>query len=306
MSDWLANDDRPEASGLLYGLAAYGLWGVFPAFFTLLAPAGAPEVLAHRVVWTVVLMLMVLAVIGRFGDLRTISGRTWLLLTCASALISTNWLIYIVAVNSDHVVDAALGYFITPLVSVVLGVMLFAERLNPWQIVAVLLAIAAVVLLSTGVGGLPLIGIGLAISFGLYGAVKKVIDVDPRVSVAVETAIAAPFAVGYLVVLQLTGDSDFLNHGPAHILLMVLCGPVTAIPLLCFAAAAQRLAMVTLGLLQYLTPSMQMIWGVVVNDEPMPPARWLGFALIWIALGIFTTDAIFRTYGNRPGTLQAS
>jgi chloramphenicol-sensitive protein RarD len=263
-------------------------------------------VLAHRVVWTVVLMLMVLAVIGRFGDLRTISGRTWLLLTCASALISTNWLIYIVAVNSDHVVDAALGYFITPLVSVVLGVMLFAERLNPWQIVAVLLAIAAVVLLSTGVGGLPLIGIGLAISFGLYGAVKKVIDVDPRVSVAVETAIAAPFAVGYLVVLQLTGDSDFLNHGPAHILLMVLCGPVTAIPLLCFAAAAQRLAMVTLGLLQYLTPSMQMIWGVVVNDEPMPPARWLGFALIWIALGIFTTDAIFRTYGNRPGTLQAS
>jgi chloramphenicol-sensitive protein RarD len=306
VSDWLANDDRPEASGLLYGLAAYGLWGVFPAFFTLLAPAGAPEVLAHRVVWTVVLMLMVLAVIGRFGDLRTISGRTWLLLTCASALISTNWLIYIVAVNSDHVVDAALGYFITPLVSVVLGVMLFAERLNPWQIVAVLLAIAAVVLLSTGVGGLPLIGIGLAISFGLYGAVKKVIDVDPRVSVAVETAIAAPFAVGYLVVLQLTGDSDFLNHGPAHILLMVLCGPVTAIPLLCFAAAAQRLAMVTLGLLQYLTPSMQMIWGVVVNDEPMPPARWLGFALIWIALGIFTTDAIFRTYGNRPGTLQAS
>jgi chloramphenicol-sensitive protein RarD len=303
VSDWLANDDRPEASGLLYGLAAYGLWGVFPAFFTLLAPAGAPEVLAHRVVWTVVLMLMV---IGRFGDLRTISGRTWLLLTCASALISTNWLIYIVAVNSDHVVDAALGYFITPLVSVVLGVMLFAERLNPWQIVAVLLAIAAVVLLSTGVGGLPLIGIGLAISFGLYGAVKKVIDVDPRVSVAVETAIAAPFAVGYLVVLQLTGDSDFLNHGPAHILLMVLCGPVTAIPLLCFAAAAQRLAMVTLGLLQYLTPSMQMIWGVVVNDEPMPPARWLGFALIWIALGIFTTDAIFRTYGNRPGTLQAS
>jgi chloramphenicol-sensitive protein RarD len=306
VSDWLANDDRPEASGLLYGLAAYGLWGVFPAFFTLLAPAGAPEVLAHRVVWTVVLMLMVLAVIGRGGDLRTISGRTWLLLTCASALISTNWLIYIVAVNSDHVVDAALGYFITPLVSVVLGVMLFAERLNPWQIVAVLLAIAAVVLLSTGVGGLPLIGIGLAISFGLYGAVKKVIDVDPRVSVAVETAIAAPFAVGYLVVLQLTGDSDFLNHGPAHILLMVLCGPVTAIPLLCFAAAAQRLAMVTLGLLQYLTPSMQMIWGVVVNDEPMPPARWLGFALIWIALGIFTTDAIFRTYGNRPGTLQAS
>ncbi len=306
MSDRLANADRPEASGLLYGFAAYGLWGVFPAFFNLLAPAGAPELLAHRVVWTVLLMLLVLAVIGRFGDLRAITGRTWLLLTFASALISTNWLIYIVAVNSDHVVDAALGYFITPLVSVVLGVVLFAERLNPWQIVAVSLATAAVVLLSTGVGGLPLIGIGLAISFGLYGAVKKVIDVDPRVSVAVETAIAAPFAVGYLVVLQQTGDSDFLNHGPAHIVLMVLCGPVTAIPLLCFAAAAQRLALVTLGLLQYLTPAMQMIWGVVVEHEPMPPARWLGFALIWIALGIFTTDALSRAYRRRTGTLLPS
>jgi chloramphenicol-sensitive protein RarD len=306
VSDRLANADRPEASGLLYGFAAYGLWGVFPAFFNLLAPAGAPELLAHRVVWTVLLMLLVLAVIGRFGDLRAITGRTWLLLTFASALISTNWLIYIVAVNSDHVVDAALGYFITPLVSVVLGVVLFAERLNPWQIVAVSLATAAVVLLSTGVGGLPLIGIGLAISFGLYGAVKKVIDVDPRVSVAVETAIAAPFAVGYLVVLQQTGDSDFLNHGPAHIVLMVLCGPVTAIPLLCFAAAAQRLALVTLGLLQYLTPAMQMIWGVVVEHEPMPPARWLGFALIWIALGIFTTDALSRAYRRRTGTLLPS
>lgn len=297
--------DRPDASGLIYGLAAYGLWGVFPAFFNLLAPAGAPEVLAHRVVWTVVLMVVVLAVIGRLRDLRAITGRTWFLLTCASALISTNWLIYIVAVNSDHVVDAALGYFITPLVSVVLGVVFFGERLNRFQIVALVLATGAVVLLSSGVGGLPWIGIGLALSFGLYGAVKKVLPVDPRVSLTAETALAAPFAIGYLVVLQVTGDSDFLNHGPAHALLMLLCGPVTAIPLLCFGAAAQRVPLVTLGLLQYLTPAMQLVWGVAVENEPMPPARWLGFALIWAALAIFTTDALSRAYRRRTGTLQA-
>jgi chloramphenicol-sensitive protein RarD len=263
-------------------------------------------VLAHRVIWTVVLMAIVLTIIGRLGDLRAISGRTWLLLTCASALISTNWLIYIVAVNSDHVVDAALGYFITPLVSVVLGVMLFGERLNRFQVFAVLLATAAVVLLSTGIGGLPLIGIGLALSFGLYGAVKKVVPTDPRVSLTVETAIAAPFAAVFLVVLQLNGDAAFTNHGPWHTVLLLLCGPVTAIPLLCFGAAAQRLPLVTLGLLQYLTPAMQMIWGVVVEHEPMPPARWLGFALIWIALAIFTADALSRAYRRRTGNLLPS
>lgn len=295
-----------DTGGLLYGLAAYGLWGVFPAFFTLLAPSGAPEILAHRVVWTLLLMVVVLLVVRRIGDLRTITRRTWLLLALASVLISTNWLIYIWAVNTGDVVDAALGYFITPLVSVVLGVVLFGERLNRIQMAAVLLAATAVILLASGGGGQPWIGVGLALSFGMYGAVKKVVPTDPRVSVAVETAIAAPFAVAYLVLLQFNGDGDFTNHGGGHAALMMLCGPVTALPLLCFAAAAQRLPLVTLGLLQYLTPSMQMIWGVLVNHEPMPPARWLGFALIWGALAIFSADAISRTYRNRPGTLHPS
>lgn len=296
----------PERRGLLYGVAAYGLWGVFPFFFTLLAPAGAPEILAHRIVWTVALLVLVLAVIGRLGELRTIDRRTWGLLVCASALISTNWLVYIWAVNSGNVVDAALGYFITPLVNVVLGVVLFAERLNRVQLLALALATAAVVLLSTGLGGPPLIALGVALSFGLYGAVKKVVPTDPRVSVAVETAIAAPFALAYLVFIQFNGDADFVNHGAAHTVLMMLCGPVTAVPLLCFAAAAQRLPLVTLGLLQYLTPSMQLTWGVLVDHEPMPPARWAGFALIWIALAIFSADALSRARRGRTGTLQAS
>ena len=295
-----------DGSGLLYGFAAYGLWGVFPAFFNLLAPAGAPEVLAHRIVWTVLLMAALLVAIRRTRDLRAITGHTWLLLTFASALISTNWLIYIYAVNSDHVVEAALGYFITPLVSVVLGVVFFGERLNRTQRIALLLAAAAVLLLTVGVGGPPLIAIGLALSFGVYGAVKKVVPTDPRVSAAVETAVAAPFAIAYLAFLQLSGNSEFTNHGTAHAVLLLLCGPVTAVPLLCFAAAAQRLPLVTLGLLQYLTPSMQLVWGVLVDHEPMPPLRWLGFALIWIALAIFSTDALSRARRGHPGTLQAS
>jgi chloramphenicol-sensitive protein RarD len=299
-----------DSRGLLYGLGAYASWGVFPAFFPLLKPAGAVEILAHRVVWTLALMAVILVLGRQVAAVCRISRRTWLLLGCASALISTNWVIYIYAVNSGHVVDAALGYFVTPLVSVVLGVVFFAERLNRAQGVALLIAVAAVVLFSAGVGGVPLVALGLALSFGLYGAVKKIVPVDPRVSVAMETAIAAPFALGYLVFLQSSGAAHFTNHGSGHIALMLLCGPVTAIPLLLFGAAAQRIPLVTIGLLQYLTPSMQMTWGLVVGNEPMSATRWAGFALIWLALAVFTADVVSRTYrshsDSRTGTLHAS
>ena len=288
-----------DASGLLFGLGAYGIWGVFPAYFPLLKPAGPGEILAHRVVWTLAFMAVLLLVMRRLGDLRGIDRRTWLLLACASVLISTNWLIYIYAVNSHQVVDAALGYYINPLVSVLLGVVIFRERLNRVQLIALLIAVAAVVLLALGTGGHPLIALGLAFSFGLYGAVKKVVRVDPRVSVTVETAIAAPFAVVYLVGLQLSGASQFTNHGPGHVALMLVCGPVTAVPLLFFAAAAQRLPLVTIGLLQYLTPSMQLTWGLLVGNEPMSANRWTGFALIWLALAIFTLDGLRRARVGR-------
>jgi chloramphenicol-sensitive protein RarD len=275
------------------------MWGLFPAFFPLLKPAGAFEILAHRIVWCFVLMVVVVAAVRRLGDLRAITPRTWLLLTIASALISVNWVIYIYAVNNGHVVDAALGYFINPLVTVALGLVVFRERLNFAQCAALVIAIGAVAVLTVEVGALPVIGLGLALSFGLYGAVKKVVPTDPRVSVGVEAAIATPFALVFLVLLQLRAEATFTEHGGGHIVLMLMAGVLTALPLLFFAAAAQRLPMVTLGLLFYLTPAMQLTWGVLVGHEPMPPARWFGFGLIWLALAVFTVDALVRARVDR-------
>jgi chloramphenicol-sensitive protein RarD len=235
----------------------------------------------------------------RPSDLSSLTRRTWLLLTAASVLISVNWLVYVWAVSNGHVVDAALGYFINPLVTVLIGVLFFGERLHRAQLAAVLIAAAGVAVLTVAAGGVPAIALVLALSFGLYGAVKKVVPVDPRVSVGVEAGIAAPFAIVFIVVLTLHGGAQFANNGAGHAALMILCGPVTAIPLLCFAAAAQRLPLVTLGLLQYMTPSLQMIWGVAVGHEPMPPARWAGFALIWVALAVFSADLLSRTRRTR-------
>ena len=281
-------------SGLLYGAGAYVMWGLFPAFFPLLKPAGAGEILAHRVIWSFAAMVVVVAAARRLGDIKAIDRRTWLLLIAASALISVNWLIFVYAVNNGHVVDAALGYFINPLVSIALGMVIFRERLNGWQFTALAIAVTAVLIFTVQLGQPPVVGLGLAFSFGLYGAVKKVVRTDPRVSVGIEAAIATPFAVGYLVVLQATGGGTLAGHGALHVVLLILSGVLTALPLLLFAAAAQRLAMVSLGLLFYVNPAMQLSWGVLVGGEPMPPMRWLGFALIWLALSVFTVDALRR------------
>lgn len=281
-------------SGFLFGAGAYGIWGLFPAFFPLLKPAGAVEVLAHRIIWSFVLMLVVVAAVGRFGDLKVIDRRIWLLLTAAAALISVNWVIYVYAVNNGHVVDAALGYFINPLVAIALGLVVFGEKLNRWQFAALAVAVVGVVVLTVSVGSAPMISLGLALSFGLYGAVKKSVPTDPRVSVGVEAGLVAPFALVYVAVMQITGHGTVSGHGAGHFALMILSGVLTALPLLLFAAAAQRLAMVSLGLLFYVTPVMQLSWGVLVGQESMPPMRWLGFALIWVALALFTVDAVRR------------
>jgi chloramphenicol-sensitive protein RarD len=277
---------------MLFGAAAFVSWGLFPAFFPLLLPAGSVEVLAHRITWSAACLLLVLIVTRRLGDLRRLGVRAWLQLLAASALISINWGIYIWAVTHGHVVDAALGYFINPLVTVALGVLVFRERVGRWQLFALVLAVMAVVILIVEVGAPPYVAVGLAVSFALYGVVKKVVVADPRVSVAVETLLALPLAAGYLIVLAVLGEGHFLHYGIGHAALMMLAGPVTAIPLLFFAAAAQRLPLITIGLLFYLNPAMQMAWGVLIGHEPMPVGRWIGFALIWLALALMTIDAV--------------
>jgi chloramphenicol-sensitive protein RarD len=287
-------DERASRSGLLYGLGAYVWWGLFPGFFPLLLPAGSLEILAHRYLWTAVFLVVVLLVARRLGDLRRLGRRNWLLLAAASLLIGINWGTYIFAVTHGHVVDAALGYFINPLVSVALGVLVLRERIGRLQLAALAIAVAAVVVLTTQVGKLPVIALALASSFALYGLVKKVVTADPRVSVAVESLLALPLVGGYLVALQIAGHGHFVGYGAGHSALMMLAGPATAIPLLLFAGSAQRLPLITLGLLQYLNPGLQMAWGVLINHEPMPPARWVGFGLIWAALAIMTIDGLRR------------
>lgn len=285
---------RAPRDGLLYGAAACGIWGMFPAFFPLLLPSGAVEVLAHRIVWTAVFMLIVLAAARRLVTLRQLAPRTWALLAVAATLISINWGVYIYAVSNGHVTDAALGYFINPLFSVALGVLVFRERLNPAQWTALAIAVVAVLTIAVEAGSPPWISLGVAGSFALYGVVKKIVPVDPTVSVGMEAALMTPIALAYIAVLTAAGGSTFLSLGAGHTALTVLTGPITAVPLLLFAAAAQRLPLVSLGLLMYIIPSMAMTWGVVVGREPMPAARWVGFALIWAALAVFSTDAVRR------------
>lgn len=292
-----------QKSGLAFGVGAYAWWGLCPGYFPLLLPAGSVEVLAHRIVWTAAFMVVVLLLARRLGDLRRLRPRTWLLLLAASVLISVNWGTYIFAATHGHVVDAALGYFINPLVSVALGVLLLRERIRRAQLVALVIAVVAVVVLTARVGGPPVIALTLAASFGTYGLVKKVVDADPRVSVAVETLLALPFALGYLVALEVADRAHFVGLGAAHSVLLVLVGPVTAVPLLLFAAAAQRLPLITLGLLQYLNPGLQMAWGLVVGHESMSAARWSGFLLIWVALVVLTVGAVRR---GRSGSAGAS
>jgi chloramphenicol-sensitive protein RarD len=285
-------EPRARRSGVLFGVGAYVWWGLCPGFFPLLLPAGSLEVLAHRIVWSAVCLVVVLVLARRLGDLRRLSGRTWLLLLAASALISINWGIYIWAATNGHVVDAALGYFINPLVTVALGVLVFRERVGRWQLIALVLAVVAVVILTAEVGSPPYVAVGLAVTFAFYGVVKKVVVADPRVSVAVETLLALPLAAGYLIVLAVLGQGHFIHYGTGHSVLLMLAGPVTAVPLLLFAAAAQRLPLITMGLLFYLNPALQMAWGVLVGHEPMPVGRWAGFALIWVALVVMTIDGL--------------
>lgn len=285
-----------QGLGTLTAIGAYTLWGLVPLYWPLLDPAQPIEVLAHRVVWTLVFVTGLLVLTrGWPVVLRTARDpRTLGLLGIASGLVAVNWGVFIWAVTNGFVLESSLGYFINPLVSVLLGVALLGERLAPAQVLAVAAAALGVLVITVGYGRLPLVSLALAFSFGLYGLVKKRAGVDAIPSLAVETALAAPFAMGYLLWLQAAGTGTFLGHGTAQPLLFAGGGVITAVPLLLFGAAAIRIPLTSLGILQYIGPVLQFLLGLFVFGEAMTPARWTGFVLVWIALGLFTGDAVRR------------
>src|SRR5215212_2328 len=281
-----------DRGGVALGAAAYLLWGLFPAFFHLLGSASPVEVLAHRVLWTLVLMAVILSVVRGWGALRSLPPRVWAMITAAAALIAVNWGLFIYATTVGHVVEVALGYYIGPLVSVLIGVVVLRERLRLLQWVAVGIATAAVLVIAVGDHRVPWLGLGLAVSFATYGLIKKTVPLPATASLTAEGVVLAPLAAAYLVFLQLAGTATLTGHGAGHVALLVLTGPVTAVPLLLFGAAARRIPLTTLGTLQYLAPTLQFLLGVAVYGEEMPAERWVGFGLVWVALVVFTVDLL--------------
>ena len=317
MGDRLTTPGTPEEQarshadarlGLLFGIGAYAIWGFFPLYFPLLEPASAPEILCERFVFSLLFMAIVLTVTRSWARLAPVlhNRRSMALLSAAAALIAVNWGTYIWAVNDGNVVEAALGYFINPLVLVLIGVAFLGERLRTQQWVAVGIAGLAVVVLTIGLGRLPWIGLVLAFSFAGYGTIKKLVGADPLASLTIETAVASPFALAYLVHLQLAGALVFGHHSISTSLLLIGTGVITAIPLLMFGAAANRIPLTTMGLLQYLTPIIQFVIGVFVLGETMPPARWTGFAIVWIALAVFSYDGLRQGGRNRTARRAAA
>jgi chloramphenicol-sensitive protein RarD len=279
-------------TGLIAGLLSYAIWGLFPLFWPLVEPAGAIEILAHRIIWSVAFLALVLALTTGFRWIRAIGRRRLLQLAVAAVLITINWGVFIYAVNNDHVVDSALGYYINPLVSVALGVLVLHEHLRVRQRVAVGFGALAVVVLTVEYGRPPWIALVLACSFGLYGLVKKRVGLDGTQSLSVETALLLAPALAYIVVLQSKGDATFFDGSVGHALLLAAGGVVTAVPLILFGIAVVRIPLSTIGLMQYIAPTMHFVIGVAVYHEAMPAGRVAGFVLVWIALGILTVDAL--------------
>ncbi|WP_327163664.1 EamA family transporter RarD [Streptomyces zaomyceticus] len=299
--------ENEERAGLLYGIGAYGMWGLVPLFWPLLKPAGAIEILAHRMVWSLAFVGLALLALRRWGWIRELlrSPRKLGLITVAATVITVNWGLYIWSVNTGHVVEASLGYFINPLVTIALGVLVLQERLRPAQWAAVGIGFTAVLVLAIGYGQPPWISLTLAFSFALYGLVKKKVNIGGLESLAAETAVQFLPALGYLVWLGTQDSLAFGSHGAGHTALLAATGIVTAVPLVCFGAAAIRVPLSTLGLLQYLAPTFQFLLGILYFHEAMPPERWAGFALVWLALTILTWDAL-RTARRSRAAVEAA
>ncbi|WP_430647892.1 EamA family transporter RarD [Agromyces sp. GXS1127] len=288
--------DGVSRAGLAYAVAAYALWGFLPVYFIALAPSGPIEIVAMRILLSLVFCAILIAVTRTWRAFRALlrDRRVVLTMGLAGVLIFVNWLTYVFATLTGHVVEAALGYFINPIVTVFLGVLVLRERLNAVQWTAVGISIVAVVVLAVGYGRLPWIALVLAFSFGFYGLIKKRVGhrVDAVSGLTLETAWLAPLAVVLLVVVAATTGLTIGTVSGWHTVLLLAAGAVTAVPLLLFAAASRRLPLTYMGFIQYFAPFIQFIVGVVVLGEPMPPERWAGFGLVWLALVVLTFDLV--------------
>ena len=290
------NESTRSRDGFLAAAAAYGLWGLLPAYFVALDPSGPVEILAFRIVLSLVFCVVILAIMRRLAKTAALLKDSGIikLSALAAVLIFINWSVYVFASLNQFIVEAALGYFINPLVTVALGVVVLKEKLRPLQGGALGLAIVAVIVLAVGYGSLPVISLTLAFSFGFYGFVKN--RMGPSVksldSLTLETLWLTPVALGLLVWVSMSTGLTLGTLGTAHTLLLLLAGAVTSIPLLFFGAAARRLPLSVIGLMQYLAPVMQFTFGVAIMGEPMPLERWIGFSLVWIALVVLSVDAL--------------
>lgn len=277
---------------MLYCLLAYLMWGVFPLFFPLLEPSTPVEIIGHRIVWTAVFMVLVVMLTRKWKEVKQCTAQEWMLVALAGVLVAVNWLVYVWSVNNGHVAEAALGYFINPLVSVLLGVIFLGESLSRLQAASVALAGIAVLVLTFVGGNFPFLALSLAFSFGFYGLVKKRIRLSATASLTAETLVVLPVALGYLLYLEAQGVGTFGHISVSHSLLLMSAGLVTALPLIFFGMATKVIPLSTIGIMQYLTPTIQMLMAVFLFEEQLEPVRWLGFVIIWISVALYIADVV--------------
>lgn len=277
--------------GIWYGIGAYIMWGFFPIYWKLLNHVPAVELLGHRIAWSFIFLIIIILISKQWNEFRSlINTQTLRIYLIASLLIGVNWLLYVWAVNAGHIVETSLGYFINPILSVLMGVIFLRERLRPAQWIPIILAAAGVIYLTWAYGDLPWIALSLALSFASYGLIKKIAPLGSLYGLTLETGIVFPIAVIYLIFVQVNGDGALLHTGTQVDLFLVASGIVTTIPLLMFASAARQIPLTMLGLLQYIAPTIQFFLGVFLYKEPFEPSHLIGFAIVWAALIIFWVE----------------
>ena len=296
MSTPITEDERSTQSGLLVGLFCYILWGFLPLLFDLLKEAGSFTIVANRTVWSLLFVGAILLATRRMGEVRAAlrDPRTVRSMFFSSVLLAANWLIYVWAVDTGQVLQGSLGYFINPLINVVLGMLLLGERNSPWQWLSIIVAVAAIGVQAIGLGAVPFVALAIAITFGLYGFFRKTAKVSSAGGLFVETLILVPVAVAYLIYSYVQQGGLGVAADPHYLLLLILTGPATALPLLMFTFAVQRLRLITIGMIQYVSPSIQFLIAVFVLHEPINAIQLISFGMIWLSLIIYSADSVLR------------